>query len=48
MKTIGTMTTGLGLLLLSTIAPVYAQEVPGEPTGQKIAVFVDELEDGDQ
>ena len=48
MKTICTMAIGLGLLLVSTIVPVYAQEVPGEPTGQKIAVFVDELEDGDQ
>lgn len=47
MKTICIMTIGLGLLLLSTIAPVYAQEVPGEPTGREIAVFVDEREDGD-
>ena len=47
MKTICTMTIGLGLLVLSTSVPVYAQEVPGEPTGLEIAVLVDELEDGD-
>ena len=47
MKTMWTMTLGLGLLVLSTALAVSAEEIPGEPTGRQIAINVDEREDGD-
>ena len=47
MKIIGTMTIGLGVLVLSTPLSIAAAEIPGEPTGHEIAINVDEREDGD-
>ena len=47
MKIIGTMTIGLGVLVLSTPLSIAAAEIPGEPTGHQIAINVDEHEDGD-
>ena len=36
-----------GVMLLAPALPVWAEEIPGEPTGHQIAVNVDEREDGD-
>jgi len=36
-----------GALVLAQALPVWAEEIPGEPTGLQIAINVDEREDGD-
>lgn len=36
-----------GVVLLAQTQPVWAEEIPGEPTGHQIAINVDEREDGD-
>ena len=36
-----------GALVLAQALPVWAEEIPGEPTGHQIAINVDEREDGD-
>ncbi len=36
-----------GAIILAQALPVWAEEIPGEPTGHQIAINVDEREDGD-